>query len=58
MLEPISKSEIFRSGEARAFRKAEFTRSLPLRGPAFEKGDDCKDAGGKAMQDANAAIEY
>jgi len=60
--------EIFRSGEARAFRqirreriwaallaegrgtgcaesKAQFTRSLPLRGPAFEKGDDCMDAG-------------
>ena len=35
-LEPISKLEIFRLDEARAFRKAQFTRSKR----AFEKGDN------------------
>ena len=34
------KHDIFCLGKARAFRKAEFTRSLPLRGPAFEKGEN------------------
>jgi hypothetical protein len=34
------KHEIFRLDEARAFRKAQFTRSLSLCDPAFEKGDN------------------
>ena len=40
LLEPISKLKILRWDEARAFRKAQFTRSMSLRDPAFEKGDN------------------